>query len=120
MQDTPLSDLPLQIAHSGYLYMHAGACEHMIVVQDVRLLHADDPLAAAAAPTTTFLKRPYVRRCCICATRPACKVAHGDDLAPTTPAFFCDQCFDALHMPVDGADDDEEDDSLVVYPYLHE
>lgn len=120
MHDAPLGSLTLHVAHSGYLYVHAGACEHMVVVQDVRARHAGDP-PLGAAPVTTFLKRPTVRRCCICTTRPACKVAHNDDLAPTTPAFFCDLCFDELHAPVEGAEDDDEDDGdLVVYPYVHE
>ncbi len=37
------------------------------------------------------------RRCSLCAARLALKVTYEDIHAPETPAFWCNQCYEALH-----------------------
>ena len=98
MADVQLGELSVSIAKSGqYLYVHAGACEHIVVFEDVRWQHADDP-DVSAGPASVPFRQPRLEKCCICSIRPAVKVTFDDVLAPESPAFFCVQCFDDLHF----------------------
>jgi hypothetical protein len=87
--------------HGRYMYAHCGACEHMLVVEDVRLKHTSDP-DVTGAPVTLSTNAIPLQKCCICTARPSTKIAYGDRLAPSSPAFFCSCCFDDLHLDVDG------------------
>jgi len=91
----------------------------MVTVQDVRLRHADDPQDAEAYPHTAFLRAPRVRRCSVCLKRPAEQVVYNDDLAPSTPAFFCPECFALLHCDESGAPLPEAA-TLQAFPYFQE
>jgi hypothetical protein len=98
MQDVRLQDLVLCISQPRRgLFVHAGACEHAVVFEDVRLQHVDDP-SVATGPAALPAGRCRLEKCCICAIKPAVKVAFEDLLAPESPAFFCDQCFEELHL----------------------
>ena len=98
MQGMTLAELVVSISRPGqYLYVHAGACEHVLVFEDVRLKHADDP-DVAAAPATLPPGHPRLEKCCVCMVRPAVKVSFDDVSAPESPAFLCDACFDDLHL----------------------
>lgn len=102
MQVTRLRDLSVTVPQMGTcLYVHAGACEHIVVFEDVRLPHSGDP-CLAHAPATLPRRRPRLEKCCICAVRPAVKMAFDDRLAPESPAFFCERCFDDLHYDENG------------------
>jgi hypothetical protein len=102
MQGVRMGDLQLTPGqHGRYMYGHCGACEHMLVVEDVRLKHAADPELTGLPVTVGTLAMP-LHKCCICAARPSTKVAYGDRLAPSCPAFFCSGCFDDLHLGADG------------------
>lgn len=119
MDATRLRDLRLSVNDSSYLFSHLGACEHMLTVQDVRLKHADDPEEVLDAPVTLFLQRGRKQRCGICAARPAQRMAYDDPLAPSSPAFFCGECFDDLHLDGDGQLLPEAA-AAAVYDYIHE
>jgi hypothetical protein len=60
----------------------------------------DVPDACCCGGAQAPIKR---RRCDICAggdparSRMATKVTYEDRLAPTVPAFWCTQCYEALH-----------------------
>lgn len=86
--------------HGRYMYGHCGACEHMLVVEDVRIKHVSDP--DLTRPVTLRAHDVPLQKCCICAARPSTKIAYGDSLAPSSPAFFCSCCFDDLHLGADG------------------
>ena len=104
MQDVTLAELAVSISRPGrYLYVHAGACEHVLVFEDVRLKHADDP-DVDAAPATLPPRHPRLEKCCVCMVRPAVKVSFDDVSAPESPALLCDACFDDLHLDSAGGD----------------
>ena len=86
--------------HGRYMYSHCGACEHMLVVEDVRIQHASDP--DLTRPVTLRTNDIPLQRCCICDAKPSTQIAYGDSLAPSSPAFFCSCCFDDLHLSADG------------------
>lgn len=102
MQNVRFCDLTLRPGqHGRYMYGHCGACEHMLVVEDVRVKHATDP-DLTGPPVTADQHVAPLHRCCICAVRPSTKMAWGDSLAPSSPAFFCSWCYDDLHYGADG------------------
>lgn len=101
MQSARMDELKLTPGqHGRYMYAHCGACEHMLVVEDVRLKHASDPDLAGPATLDTHVTP--LQRCCICAARPSTKITFGDCLAPSSPAFFCSCCYDDVHLDADG------------------
>ena len=103
MQDTRLRDLGVRVNQAGsMLYLHAGACEHVVVFEDVRLQHSGDAPAALCEPVTLPSQRRRLEKCCICNVRPAVKMTFDDVLAPESPAFFCEKCFDDLHCDENG------------------
>jgi snRNA-activating protein complex (SNAPc), subunit 3 len=103
MQDAKLCDLAVQVARSGlYLYLHAGACEHIVVFEDVRWHHPDDP-DVVGRPARLPRRGARLEKCCTCAIKPAVMMAFDDALAPESPAFFCAQCYDDLHCDGSGA-----------------
>lgn len=87
--------------HGRYMFAHCGVCEHMLVVEDVRLKHALDP-DLSGQPVSLDTHVSPLQRCCICAARPSTKIVYGDRLAPSSPAFFCTCCYDDLHLDADG------------------
>jgi hypothetical protein len=102
MHDVRIGDLDVSVAQPGeYLYLHAGACEHFLVIEDVRIAHVHDP-DVSTMPRTVFRPPRRLEKCCICSVRPAVMVAFDDVLAPESPAFFCELCFDDLHLDEGG------------------
>lgn len=103
MHATRLGELEAALSHSGAcLYLHAGACEHVVVWEDVRASHECDP-DTAGGPARLGLRPARLEKCCVCMVRPAVRVAVEDALAPESPAFFCACCFDDLHCDAAGA-----------------
>lgn len=51
MNRTRWGELALKVGPAaGYVFCHQGCCEHLLVVKDVRQIHADDPQDLAAYP----------------------------------------------------------------------
>lgn len=50
-------------------------------------------------PAQTSWRR---RKCSVCGSRLAVKVTYEDIHAPETPAFWCNQCYEALHYDQSG------------------
>lgn len=102
MSTTRLCDLKLLPGQQGqYVFVHAGACEHMMLIEDVRFKHAMDPALEQGPVVTRVVPEPLLK-CCICLSRPGVKVTYDDKLAPTSPAVFCETCFHELHYLSDG------------------
>ena len=103
MHATRLAELEAPLSRAGAcLYVHAGACEHVVVFEDARASHKCDP-DTAAGPARLGPPPVRLEKCCVCLVRPAARVAMGDALAPESPAFFCARCFDDLHCDAAGA-----------------
>jgi hypothetical protein len=104
------------------LLCHAGGCEHAVVVRDARAHDpaADPPLLAQypfrlAAPGEALAAR---RGCEACrGRRSARRVTYGDAAAPTSPFFWCDECFTAAHYDAEGR---ALDTAFRVFPYTGE
>lgn len=102
MSTTRLCDLKMLPGQlSQYVFAHAGACEHMMLIEDIRLNHATDP-SLEQGPVVTRAVPETLLKCCICMLRPGVKFACDDNLAPTSPAVFCEKCFHELHYASDG------------------
>lgn len=98
MSSTHLCDLKLLPGQRGqYLFAHAGACEHMMLIEDVRLKHATDP-QLEEGPAVVRAVPEALLKCCICMLRPGVKLVCGDNLAPASPSVFCETCFKELHV----------------------
>lgn len=87
--------------HGQYVFAHAGACEHMMLIEDVRLKHAMDP-SLLQGPIVSQAVPEALSKCCICMSRPGVKLAFEDTMAPVSPAVFCQSCFSSLHYLPDG------------------
>ena len=46
--------------------------------------------------------QPRRQRCSLCATRFAVKVTYEDQQAPEAPAFWCNDCYEAIHYDSTG------------------
>jgi snRNA-activating protein complex subunit 3 len=73
--------------------------------------------AVAEYPLLIFQSKQHMRKCSVCATFLAKLVTHHDRLAPASPAFFCQQCYDFLHKDADG---NVLYQGFQVFPYYHE
>jgi snRNA-activating protein complex subunit 3 len=103
MQESTFLSLPSLRIGAQYLYMHAGDCAHLMVVNEVRRVHpTGDVRYASAYPIHTYRARVRRRKCGVCDLMPAGWVSYGDALADSSPAFFCERCYDALHKDVEG------------------
>ncbi|KAG9439116.1 hypothetical protein H6P81_019281 [Aristolochia fimbriata] len=87
----------------GYLYCHQGDCKHIIVIRDMRLLHAEDVQNRAAYPIRIFQPRQRHQKCSVCKIYFATKVTADDKWASENPAYFCDDCYFLLHYGQDGS-----------------
>lgn len=122
MEHTRIEDLYLRIGSSvPGLYCHLGGCEHLVVVDDVRLYDAqvDPPMLSQypyriRVPSGTLLTR---RQCEACGYRAARKVTYDDRNAPYTPFFWCDECFRMMHYDADGH---VLYTDFKVFPYTHD
>ncbi|KAJ7072170.1 Golgi complex component 7-domain-containing protein [Mycena amicta] len=68
MYDTPLASLSLRVGEPYWL-LHHGNCEHLIVVEQIRLQHPSDP--PSGYPITTQLSFPSIDLCRACTKFPA-------------------------------------------------
>eukprot|EP00892_Ulva_mutabilis_P006987 jgi/Ulvmu1/4660/UM002_0391.1 len=84
--------------HGQYVFAHVGACEHMMIIEDVRLKHAMDP-SLDEGPAVIRAAPEALSKCCICTLRPGVTLACEDKMAPMSPAVFCETCFASLHSP---------------------
>lgn len=94
-----------------------GDCKHMLVIRDIRLIHPEDVQKVAAYPVLRWHPRARIRKCSICDIYRAAKITYGDTLAPSSPCFFCEQCYYMLHYNADGS---LLYNDFKVYEYHHE
>ncbi|CAA6665336.1 unnamed protein product [Spirodela intermedia] len=82
MDKTCFCDLRFRFG-SGYLYCHQGNCWHLIVIRDMRLVHADD--------------EQNELKCSVCNIKPSAMATVNDRWAARNPCFFCKDCYYLLH-----------------------
>ncbi|GER37534.1 snRNA-activating protein complex subunit [Striga asiatica] len=96
MQRTRFCDLRFRLG-AGYLYCHQGDCKHVIVIRDMRLIHAEDVQNRAAYPLITLQSKSRYRKCSVCKIYRADKMTVDDKWAAANPCYFCDVCYYMLH-----------------------
>jgi len=97
MNSCKLGDLPIRLG-AHYLYLHQGNCFHSIIFSDMRTLHNGDVKHRHAYPLCSFEMVHRVQLCGVCGKRPADLVTYNDILTPTSPFFFCRECFVGFHF----------------------
>jgi hypothetical protein len=123
-----------------YLYLHLGACEHILVLLDIRspnvvrprlserinptFLPSTSPEAnvdecdiADYYPRERFLAEFPRRKCSVCGLFAARHLVVNDRLSDSNPSYFCPACHHSLHY-------DENNnllyDDFAVFPYWHD
>ena len=70
---TPLSEIPLRASNKPRnLYVHQGACEHLIHIHNIRMQHVDDPSGLKFGPCRTQNTQVKIRKCSICEKTVSC------------------------------------------------
>ncbi|KAF7315511.1 Expansin-like EG45 domain-containing protein [Mycena indigotica] len=85
MHDTPLSSLVLRIGEPYWL-LHHGNCEHVIVVEQIRLQHPSD--VQSGYPITTQITFPSIDNCRACNKFPAVWSIVDDERLGESPCFL--------------------------------
>ena len=116
MADTRFEDLALRVGKGvRYVYMHHGACEHLVHIEDMRLMHPNDSQDPMEYPLLVQSTKRKWKRCEVCEQRAAEWIVHRDALAPTNPCVLCDECYRLLHYTKDGV---LIQGGFEVYPYV--
>ncbi|KAM8880346.1 snRNA-activating protein complex subunit 3 [Spinachia spinachia] len=101
MEDTRFVDLKVKVGFP-YLYCHQGDCEHLVIITDVRLTHANDCLDKKLYPMLVQKHRVPTQKCAVCHVYIGRWLTTNDQFAPSNPCLFCDQCFRMLHYDTKG------------------
>jgi len=96
MHDTLFSSLSLRLNHPYWL-LHHGNCEHFLVIDQIRLLHAHDP--PTGYPLTTGITPPLLGNCRACSKVPAVYSIAGDMRLGESPCILCAPCWRNMGMP---------------------
>ncbi|OCH95162.1 hypothetical protein OBBRIDRAFT_768316 [Obba rivulosa] len=96
--------------HEPYWLLHAGNCEHFVVVDQVRLRHHLDP-RCSSFPLTTQITPPLLDMCRACNKVPAVYAVIGDVRLGETPFVICGPCWRWMGNP--GGTDGE---NIIVVP----
>ncbi|XP_056265748.1 snRNA-activating protein complex subunit 3 [Pseudoliparis swirei] len=113
MQDTRFVDMKVKVGFP-YLYCHQGDCEHLVIITDIRLTHANDCLDKKLYPLLTNKFRVVTQKCAVCHLYIGRWVTTNDRFAPSDPCLFCDLCFRMLHYDTEG----KKRGDFQAYPYV--
>lgn len=101
MTSTRVDQLSLRLGYP-YLYCHHDNCQHLIVFNDLRLLHPTESHTLTEYPKLFSIHTTKRKLCLVCEVFCPRWVTLDDDMAPETPCLFCDSCFKKLHYTTDG------------------
>lgn len=99
LSERNLASLSLRL-NFPYPIIHAGNCEHFMVVEQIRLLHPSDPVSGY--PVTLQITPPLPTLCYACHKIPATVAVVGDVRLGESPSLMCSPCWNAM-----GNSDDE-------------
>ncbi|PCH43773.1 hypothetical protein WOLCODRAFT_26180 [Wolfiporia cocos MD-104 SS10] len=97
MPSTVLASLSFEL-HKPYWLLHAGNCEHFLVVDQIRMYHPDDPLPSAY-PLTNHITPPLLDLCRACSKVPATFAVIGDVRLGESPFVICGPCWRWMGIP---------------------
>ncbi|KAH9485169.1 snRNA-activating protein complex subunit 3 [Psilocybe cubensis] len=92
-EETSLHSLTLRI-NEPYWLVHHGNCEHFLVVDQIRLLHAQDP--RGGYPLTLHIAPSLLDLCRACAKIPALWSILGDVRLGESPCLLCGPCWTSM------------------------
>jgi len=117
MAATTFAQLRVRVGAS-YAFLHQGDCEHRVVVTDIRLFSpGEDEADRRKYPRLVCQSRVSRRKCAICNLFAATLVTYGDERAPSSPAFWCQRCYDGFHLDAAG---NPLYTNFTKLPYIHE
>lgn len=97
MQSAVLGNITMRL-HQPIAFIHQNDCEHMMVIQDVRLISENEYKSKAEFPRTTHNLRYDRFKCSMCTAFPATKITYEDIISGFSPCYFCDICFESFHV----------------------
>ncbi|RHY33801.1 hypothetical protein DYB32_001398 [Aphanomyces invadans] len=100
MAHTSLSALPVQL-DTPYLFVHVGACEHVLYIRNIRLMHNMDTQSKDEYPMR-LTKRHHHQKCLVCQVHVAKLITFGDPMAVDDPMYYCDSCYYVAHYDANG------------------
>lgn len=80
-----------------------GNCCHVMVIRDMRLVHADDEVEEQSYPLAAYRVRSRRRKCSVCKIKGSAMATVNDRWAGGSPCFFCKDCYYLLHYGEDGS-----------------
>ncbi|KAI9246347.1 snRNA-activating protein of 50kDa MW C terminal-domain-containing protein [Helicostylum pulchrum] len=93
--DVLFQDIALNL-HKPVAFIHQDKCEHMLMVQSVRLIANNEFRSKDEFPRTTYNLR-YVRfKCSMCTIFPATKMTEEEIISGFSPCYYCDNCFESF------------------------
>ncbi|CEP17268.1 hypothetical protein [Parasitella parasitica] len=96
METATMQDITLEL-HKPFAFVHQDSCEHMMLVDDVRLISSSEYGSESQFPRTTRNVRYDRFKCSMCTVYPATKITHEDIVSGFSPCYFCDTCFESFH-----------------------
>eukprot|EP00658_Telonema_sp_P-2_P024091 TRINITY_DN19664_c0_g1_i1.p1 TRINITY_DN19664_c0_g1~~TRINITY_DN19664_c0_g1_i1.p1 ORF type:complete len:385 (+),score=77.30 TRINITY_DN19664_c0_g1_i1:244-1398(+) len=115
MEEAVMSELPV-LPREQYLMCHMGNCEHLVVFDQVEMVHSEAVSSTGSFPVQVYQPPRKLRKCTICNIHVAVKETRSDELAPCDPCFFCNVCYRQLHYSEEG----ELLYNYTVYDYHHD
>jgi hypothetical protein len=97
MQTAVLQDISLKF-HQPVAFIHQNDCEHMMVIQDIKLVSESEYKSKTEFPRTTHNLRYDRYKCSMCTVFPATKITYEDIISGFSPCYFCDICFESFHV----------------------
>ncbi|KAK4521343.1 uncharacterized protein ATC70_011958 [Mucor velutinosus] len=96
MEKAKLENMTLEL-HKPFAFIHQDTCEHMMMIDDVRIISSHEFGSKSDFPRTTRNLRYDRFKCSMCAVYPATKITHEDIVSGFSPCYFCDICFESFH-----------------------
>ncbi|XP_030760943.1 snRNA-activating protein complex subunit 3 [Sitophilus oryzae] len=114
MENVTFDKLKTRLGY-GYVYIHQGNCEHIVMFADSRILQKNDCLVQKRYPRLTSMKRTHGRHCFICTHDQAFWWVCDSDRLPVRKTFLCTKCLQSYHY-VDG----QKVGNFKLYPFHNE
>lgn len=96
MQAALLENMSMKL-QQPIAFIHQNDCEHMMVIQDIKLVSDSECKSKAEFPRTTHNLRYDRFKCSMCTIFPATKITYEDIISGFSPCYFCDICFESFH-----------------------
>ncbi len=116
--NTYIKDIPMRIGYP-YLFRHVEYCDHMILLNDIRVMDKYDNFDKDEKAMVTFQKKIKRRKCDACMFYYA-KFISINDIAMgdvSHALFLCDYCLRKLH---ENDLNEKNTSNLKIIPYFHD